>query len=57
MKTLEQAMSEIMSDLDVQYIAFVDRNFKKIDQIQIGNSIILVAAKVGNTRLIDNIWI
>lgn len=56
-QNLHQVMIEIMNELDVQYIAFVDRNFKKIEKIEISNSIILVAAKVGNTRLIDNIWI
>jgi pantoate--beta-alanine ligase len=54
---LKHQMQEIMKELDVQYIAFVNRNFKEISQIEIGNTIILVAAKVGTTRLIDNIWI
>ena len=54
---LKHQMQEIMKELDIQYIAFVDKNFKEISQIEIGNTIILVAAKVGTTRLIDNIWI
>lgn len=54
---LDEQMRQIMDELDVQYIAFVDRSFNQISQIKIGNTIILVAAKVGNTRLIDNIWI
>lgn len=56
-KILENAMREVMADIDVQYIAFVNRAFNQIDSIEIGNTIILVAAKVGTTRLIDNIWI
>lgn len=42
---------------ELEYIAFVDRDFNKIDKIEVSNSIILVAAKVGSTRLIDNIWV
>jgi pantoate--beta-alanine ligase len=41
----------------VEYIAFVNRHFKAIEEIELGNTIILVAARVGKTRLIDNLWI
>jgi len=54
---IKNKMQDILVELDVEYIAFVDREFNKIETIEIGNSIILVAAKVGTTRLIDNIWI
>lgn len=54
---LKSLMSEIMGELNVEYIAFVDREFNEINKIEVKNSIILVAARVGNTRLIDNIWI
>lgn len=54
---LKALMSETMSGLNVEYIAFVDREFNEINKIEVKNSIILVAARVGNTRLIDNIWI
>ncbi len=54
---LRSLMSEIMGELNVEYIAFVDREFNEINKIEVKNSIILVAARVGNTRLIDNIWI
>lgn len=56
-KALQTKMYEILKELDVEYIAIVDRKFGKIDQVQLRNSIILVAAKVGTTRLIDNIWV
>ena len=57
---IEEIKKEMLKILDVdnlQYIAFVDRNFNYIDEIIPGNTIILIAAFVGNTRLIDNIWI
>lgn len=48
---------EIMSTLDVEYVAIVDRNFNEIEIIEPKNTIILVVAKFGNTRLLDNIWL
>ena len=56
-KIIEKEMREVMKDLDIEYIAFVDKNFKKKERIELKNSIILVACRVNNTRLIDNIWI
>jgi len=51
-------MRGVMSDIDeIEYIAIVDRDFHTLDELEIGNSMILVAARVGDTRLIDNIWI
>ena len=56
-KKIEEEMKKILDVDKLQYIAFVDRDFNYIDKIQKGNTIILIAAYVGNTRLIDNIWI
>lgn len=50
-------MKETLCDVELEYIAFVDRDFHPIQEVEIKNSLILVAAKVGNVRLIDNIWI
>jgi len=46
-----------MIDMDIEYISIVNRDFQKISSIELGNTIILVAVKVGTPRLIDNIWI
>ncbi|MEA3289253.1 MAG: pantoate--beta-alanine ligase [Campylobacterota bacterium] len=43
--------------IDIEYIYIVNRDFQTIKNIQINNTIILIAVKIGNTRLIDNIWI
>jgi len=56
-QAIKEKMSEIMKDIDVEYIAIVDRDFKHLEKIELKNSIILVAAKVGQTRLIDNLWV
>ena len=41
----------------LDYIAIVDKEFNYIEKIEIGESIILVAAFIGKTRLIDNLWV
>jgi len=56
-KIIEKEMREVMKNLDIEYITFVNRSLKKTERIELKNSIILVACRVNNTRLIDNIWI
>lgn len=56
-KQIKEKMLEEMSEIQVEYIAIVNREFEQIQTIEIKNSIILIAAKVGATRLIDNMWI
>ena len=48
---------DVMSILDVEYVAIVDRNFNEIEIIEPKNTIILVVARFGNTRLLDNVWL
>ena len=51
-------MRLVLSEVDeIEYISIVDRTFRPLDELEIGNSMILVAARVGSVRLIDNIWI
>ncbi len=54
---IERQMLETMNEIDVEYVAMVDRDFRPLERVEIKNTIILVAAKVGTTRLIDNVWI
>ncbi len=57
-KTIKEEMFKILDDADkVEYIAIVNRDFHEIEMVQIGETIILVAAWVGKTRLIDNVWL
>ena len=56
--SIKTEMLQVLNEADkVEYIAIVSREFKAIDTIEIGNTIILVAAWVGKPRLIDNLWI
>jgi len=44
-------------NIKIEYISIVSRDFKPLEVVEIGNTIILIAVFIGNTRLIDNIWI
>jgi len=52
-------MREILDieSIEIEYVAVVNRNFQSINTVEVQNSIILIAVKIGTTRLIDNIWI
>ena len=50
-------MQELKTVDSVEYISIVNRDFEALKSIEIGNTIILVAAWVDGTRLIDNLWV
>ena len=54
---IKAKMREVLADVEIEYVEIVDRKFRLLKTLEIHNSIILVAVKVGKTRLIDNIWI
>jgi len=56
-KLIKAEMRAVLSDVELEYVALVNRRFEAIEEVEIGNTIILVAAGVGKTRLIDNLWI
>jgi len=57
-ETIKAEMLKVLEVTDkVEYVAIVDREFRALEKVEIGNTIILVAAWVGKPRLIDNIWI
>ena len=57
-QTIQKEMREVLHEADsVEYVAIVDRSFKSLEKVEIGNTIILVAARVGKPRLIDNLWV
>jgi len=57
-EAIKKEMLVVLEDADkVEYIAIVDRSFNTLEKVEIGNTIILVAAWVGKPRLIDNLWI
>ena len=54
---IKNRINEVMKDLDIEYIAIVDREFNEIDIIEVKNTIILIVVRFGKTRLLDNIWL
>jgi pantoate--beta-alanine ligase len=56
--SIKKEMLTVLKEADkVEYVAIVNREFKALDKIEIGNTIILVAAWIGKPRLIDNLWV
>lgn len=55
-ESIRQEMLTILLPLDVEYVAIVNRSFQSLDEVVIGDTIVLVASRVGTTRLIDNVW-
>lgn len=53
---IQKSMRDILEPLAVEYVAIVSRDFEALSEVVIGNTIVLVAARVGTTRLIDNVW-
>lgn len=54
--TITQAMHVVLEPLEVEYVAIVNRAFEAISEVVVGDTIVLVAARLGTTRLIDNVW-
>ena len=54
---IKEAMQSILEPLEIGYVEILNRDFEMIEEIKIGESIILVEALVGTTRLLDNIWL
>lgn len=54
---IKASMLKTLEPLNVDYVAIVDRQFNEISKVEFQNTIILVAAYVDKTRLIDNMWV
>ena len=52
-----EKMRKKLDGLEIFYVAILNRNFQSIEDIEIGNTVILVEVKVGRTRLLDNLWL
>lgn len=55
-KQIENAAMECLSGLEIDYCNVVDFNLEKIDQVKKDSSLLIIAARVGKVRLIDNYW-
>ena len=55
--SIKDKMLEILNPLEISYVEILNRDFEYLKCVEVGNSVILVEAKVGDTRLLDNIWL
>ena len=54
---IKSKMREKLSPLHVEYVEILSRDFEYIKEVRVGESIVLVEALVGTTRLLDNSWL
>ncbi|WP_104697083.1 MULTISPECIES: pantoate--beta-alanine ligase [unclassified Helicobacter] len=54
-KLLEEAKKYIKNVM-LDYLVITDLDLKNITSVKLGESLALIAGKVGNTRLLDNLW-
>jgi pantoate--beta-alanine ligase len=56
---LKEIMYKILNEdgILIEYIAITDKKLQPIQTVILKDTIILIAVKIGTTRLIDNIWI
>ncbi|MFT5836256.1 MAG: pantoate--beta-alanine ligase [Sulfurimonas sp.] len=50
-------MREHLEALEIFYVEILNRDFEIIKEVELENTVILVEVKVGDTRLLDNIWL
>ncbi|WQU65328.1 pantoate--beta-alanine ligase [Helicobacter pylori] len=48
---------EILENLEVDYLECCNHKLEPLKTIELTNTLILVAARVGKTRLLDNLWV
>ncbi|MDA7816967.1 pantoate--beta-alanine ligase [Sulfurimonas sp.] len=54
---IKKEMRETLDGLEIFYVEILNRDFEQLLHVELGNTVILVEVKVGNTRLLDNIWL
>ncbi len=54
---IKEIMRECLNPLEIFYVEILSYDFEALQKVELGNTILLVEAKVGDTRLLDNIWL
>jgi len=54
---ITEAMLDVLAPLEIGYVEILSREFEVIEEVQVGNTVILVEALVAETRLLDNLWL
>ena len=50
-------MRDTLYPLEISYVEILNHDFQRVNYIELGNTVVLVEAISGNTRLLDNIWL
>ncbi len=56
-ESIKENIADVLEPLEIAYVEILNREFEVIESVEIGKSVILVEALVGQTRLLDNIWL
>ena len=56
-KEIVSKMRDVLYPLEIAYVEILNQDFNAISKVELGNTIILVEVKVGETRLLDNLWL
>ncbi len=56
-ESIKENIVDVLEPLEIAYVEILNREFEVIESVEIGKSVILVEALVGNTRLLDNVWL
>ena len=54
---ISNEIRKTLEPLEIFYVEILSRDFERLQDIKLGNTVILVEVKVGATRLLDNIWL
>jgi len=54
---IKKKMREHLNPLEIFYVEILNHDFEAIDTVELSNTVVLVEVKVGETRLLDNIWL
>ncbi len=54
---IKEEMLKILEGLEIGYVEILNRNFEVIKEVEVTQSIVLVEVLIGETRLLDNIWL
>ena len=56
-KEIKKEMLKVLEPLEIFYVEILNYDFEQALHVELGNTVILVEARVGTTRLLDNIWL
>ncbi|WP_321779229.1 pantoate--beta-alanine ligase [Sulfurimonas sp.] len=56
-EVIKEQMLNSLQPLEIFYVEILNHDFEIIKKVEVGRSLVLVEVRVGETRLLDNIWL